>query len=75
MKPSEIRQMSDEEIKQRIKELEEDLFNLRVQKAFGQLEKPHLFKAIKRDIARMKTILRERELQREREKSKETEAK
>lgn len=68
MKPSEIRQLSDEEIKQRIKELEEELFNLRFQKAFGQLEKPHRFKMIRKDIARMKTILRERELQREKTK-------
>lgn len=68
MKPSEIRQLSDEEIKQRIKELEEELFNLRFQKAFGQLEKPHRFKMIRKDIARMKTILRERELQREKQK-------
>lgn len=62
MKANEIRQLSDEEIKQRIKELEEELLNLRFQKSLGQLEKPHKFKAIRRDIARMKTILREREL-------------
>ncbi len=68
MKASEIRQLSDEEIKQRIKELEEELFNLRFQKALGQLEKPHRFKMIRKDIARMKTILRERELQREKTK-------
>jgi large subunit ribosomal protein L29 len=68
MKPSEIRQLSDEEIKQRIKELEEELLNLRFQKALGQLEKPHRFKMIRKDIARMKTILRERELQREKTK-------
>ncbi len=72
MKASEIRQLSDEEIKQRIKELEEELFNLRFQKALGQLEKPHRFKMIRKDIARMKTILRERELQRE--KTKESKA-
>jgi large subunit ribosomal protein L29 len=72
MKPSEIRQLSDEEIKQRIKELEEELFNLRFQKALGQLEKPHRFKMIRKDIARMKTILREREIEREKTKSKVT---
>ncbi|MEN3038199.1 MAG: 50S ribosomal protein L29 [Candidatus Kryptonium sp.] len=65
MKPNEIRQLSDEEIRQRIKELEEELLNLRFQKALGQLEKPHRFKMIRKDIARMKTILRERELQKE----------
>jgi large subunit ribosomal protein L29 len=70
MKPSEIRQLSDEEIKQRIKELEEELFNLRFQKALGQLEKTHRFKMIRKDIARMKTILREREIEREKTKSK-----
>jgi large subunit ribosomal protein L29 len=70
MKPSEIRQLSDEEIKQRIKELEEELFNLRFQKALGQLEKPHRFKMIRKDIARMKTILREREIENEKTKSK-----
>ncbi len=68
MKPSEIRQLSDEEIKQRIKELEEEFLNLRFQKALGQLEKPHRFKTIRKDIARMKTILRERELKREKTK-------
>jgi len=60
----EIRALSDEEIRRLIDERYEELFNLRFQKAIGQLKDSSRFKQVRRDIARMKTILRERELAR-----------
>lgn len=62
MKPQDIREMSDEEIKAKIEELYRELFNLRFQKAIGQVRNTARFKEVRRDIARLKTILREREL-------------
>ena len=62
MKAEEIREFEDTEIEARLKELREELFRLRFKTATMELENPKLQKAIKRDIARMKTILREREL-------------
>lgn len=61
MKASEIRKMSNEEILKKIEELKSELFDLRMQKATAALEKPHRIGAAKKDIARMKTILTERE--------------
>ncbi len=58
-----IREMAEEEIEGRIVELREELFRLRFRSAMMQLENPQLPKQIRREIARMKTILRERELQ------------
>jgi len=62
MKASEIRELSTEEIKNLINDLKQELFNLRFQKATGQLENPMKISHVKKDIARAKTILREREL-------------
>lgn len=61
----EIRDMSRDEIDTRVGELREELFRLRFRGALMQLENPHLPRQIRREIARMKTILRERELQAE----------
>ena len=61
MKTSEIRKMSNEEIEKKISELKDELFDLRMQKATAALEKPHRIRAAKKDVARMKTILKERE--------------
>lgn len=66
MKARELRELSDDELRQKEKELREELFNLRFQLATGQLENTMRITHVKRDIARIKTILRERELQRER---------
>ena len=66
MKARELRELSDEELRQKEKELREELFNLRFQLATGQLENTMRITHVKRDIARIKTILRERELQKER---------
>ncbi|MBL7574486.1 LSU ribosomal protein L29P [Peptoniphilus asaccharolyticus DSM 20463] len=63
MKAKEIRQMSSEELNKRANELKNELFNLRFRLATGQLENPASIKAVKKDIARVKTILKERELE------------
>lgn len=62
MKTKEIRQMSDEQLQNSLKDLKVELFNLRFQLATGQLENPRVIGGIKKDIARIKTIVREREL-------------
>lgn len=71
MKPDEIRQFDDDQLRRRIDELEEEKFRLRFRSATMDLENPNLIEQIRRDIARMKTILRERELARERESAEE----
>ncbi|EGY80169.1 MAG: 50S ribosomal protein L29 [Peptoniphilus sp.] len=63
MKAKEVRQMSSEELNKRANELKNELFNLRFRLATGQLENPASIRAVKKDIARVKTILRERELE------------
>lgn len=62
MKPSEIREWSSDEIRQKIDEFTEELFNLRFQHATDQLENPMRVGHVRRDIARMKTVVKEREL-------------
>ena len=62
MKASEIRELSQEDIAKKIKELKEELFNLRFQHAINQLDNPIRLKHVRKDIARSLTILREREL-------------
>jgi large subunit ribosomal protein L29 len=62
MKPEDIRGLTDEEIQERIQELTEERFRLRFRSATMELENPKLLTEIRRDVARMKTVLREREL-------------
>ncbi len=62
MTAEDIREMSNEQIEERMLELREELFRLRFRGAMMQLENPQLPKQIRREIARMKTIVREREL-------------
>ena len=62
MRAEEIREMSDDEIRSRIAELEEERFRLRFRSATETLEDPLRFRVIRKDIARLKTILRERQL-------------
>jgi large subunit ribosomal protein L29 len=59
MKPSEIRDMGAEDMQRKVKELKEELFNLRFQHEIGQLENSRKMVQTKRDIARVNTILRE----------------
>jgi large subunit ribosomal protein L29 len=62
LKVDQMRQMSDDEIGTKLKEFKEELFNLRFQMATGQLDNPMRLKAVRKNIARVKTIQREREL-------------
>jgi large subunit ribosomal protein L29 len=62
MKASEIREWSSDEIRQKIDEFTEELFNLRFQHATDQLENFMRVGHVRRDIARMKTVVKEREL-------------
>lgn len=62
MRPSEIRDMTLSEAEQRLRDAEEELFNLRFQLAMRQLPTPSRVRQVRRDIARLKTILREHEL-------------
>ena len=63
MKPAEVRELSTDELRGREKELDDQLFRLRIQKSMGQLEAPAKVREIRRDLARIKTILREKERQ------------
>ncbi|MCI8349921.1 MAG: 50S ribosomal protein L29 [Oscillospiraceae bacterium] len=63
MKAVEIRELSQAELADKLKDLKAELFNLRFQLAVNQLENPVRIKAVKRDIARVKTVIRQRELQ------------
>lgn len=65
MRADEVREYNDDQLRRRIGELEEELFRLRFQKATMALENPMVIGEIRRDIARMKTVLRERELARD----------
>ena len=59
---AELRELSGEELVQRLRESKEELFNLRFQMATGQLENNRRLRTVRRDIARIYTIMREREL-------------
>ncbi|HLQ73123.1 MAG TPA: 50S ribosomal protein L29 [Bacillota bacterium] len=62
MKANEIRELTTAEIEQNVKSLKEELFNLRFQLATGQLENTARIGEVKKSIARMKTVVRQREL-------------
>ena len=63
VKINELRELSDKELKAKIEEYKEELFNLRFSQATGSLDKPHRINELRKAVARIKTILRERELQ------------
>ena len=63
MKVAEIRDLGVDELQQRVKEWDDQIFRLRIQKSMGQLEAPAKVREIRRDLARIKTILREKERQ------------
>jgi large subunit ribosomal protein L29 len=63
MKARELREKDDSELMEQERELREELFNLRFQHATGQLENTMAIVRVKKDIARVKTILREKELE------------
>ena len=62
MKVKEIRELTTEEIVAKIKECKEELFNLKFQQATGNLEKPSRIRDLRHTVARLKTVLPEREL-------------
>jgi large subunit ribosomal protein L29 len=74
MKMHEMKELSDEELKKRIQDEEENLSHLRFRHATTQLESPAKLRTVRRDIARMKTLLRQREIKRLRETKEKSEA-
>jgi|BEDMetMinimDraft_2_1075160.scaffolds.fasta_scaffold57273_2 large subunit ribosomal protein L29 len=66
MKARELREKTEAELHQQLREIQEELFNLRFQQAAGQLSNPMRIRLLRRDVARIKTVLRERELARAR---------
>ena len=60
MKTSDIRKMSTEDINKKILEIKTELFELRMKQATGTLEKPHMINALRKDVARLKTVLTEK---------------
>ncbi|MEY3020555.1 MAG: hypothetical protein RLZZ272_1539 [Actinomycetota bacterium] len=62
MTPSELRELPDDELLQRFAEGKEELFNLRFQNVTGQLDNPRRLQQVKREIARVLTVMREREI-------------
>jgi large subunit ribosomal protein L29 len=63
MKAAEVRELTVDELRARVKDLDDQIFRLRIQKSMGQLEAPGKVRDVRRDLARIKTILREREMQ------------
>ena len=61
MKVMEMRELTVDDLRARVKELDDQLFRLRLQKSMGQLEAPAKVRDVRKDLARMKTILREKE--------------
>ena len=61
MKVAEFRDLTPDELRQREKDMDDQLFRLRIQKSMGQLEAAHKLKALRRDLARVRTVLREKE--------------
>ena len=62
MKAKDVREMTEQELEKKAQELKGELFNLRFQLATGQLDNPMRIKQVRKSIARIKTVLREREL-------------
>jgi large subunit ribosomal protein L29 len=62
MKAAELRELSDDELRGRLRELQEELFNLRFQLATGQIENVGRIRTVRRDIARLKTVQQQRAL-------------
>jgi large subunit ribosomal protein L29 len=61
-KPDELRDMSDDELETKLAEAKEELFNLRFQLVTGQLDNPMRIKVMRKEVARILTVIREREL-------------
>lgn len=59
-KVAEFRDMGVEDLQRRVEEIDTELFNLRIRKAMGQLDKPLILRELRRDVARIKTVLRQK---------------
>ena len=64
MKPKEIRELTDAEAQAKLRDLQQELFNLLLQQQSARLERPSRMREVRRDIARIQTIRRERQLPR-----------
>jgi large subunit ribosomal protein L29 len=64
MKAAELRDLGSDELGVRERELTDQLFRLRIQKSMGQLEAPNKIRTVRRDLARVKTVLRQKEAKR-----------
>ena len=60
MKAKELNSLSKEELLQKIKTLKEELFKLNMQRYGGRVDKPHMFSSVKKDIARIQTVLKQK---------------
>ena len=60
MKVHEIRELNVEELNGKVKDLQDQVFRLRIQKAMGQLDAPHKTRTLRRELARVKTVLMEK---------------
>ena len=60
MKAEQVREMGVDELRGREKELDDQLFRLRIQKSMGQLENPDKLRTVRRDLARVKTVLKQK---------------
>lgn len=60
MKPKELRSLTDDELLAKGRDLRQEMFNLRIQQQSGQIEKPSRIRELRRDVARVETILTER---------------
>jgi large subunit ribosomal protein L29 len=61
MKVTEVRDLTIDELQQRARDMDDQLFRLRIQKSMGQLEAAYKLKGLRRDLARVRTVLREKE--------------
>jgi len=61
MKAAEVRELTVDDLRAREKELDDQLFRLRIQKSMGQLEAPDKLRTVRRDLARIKTVLRQKQ--------------
>jgi large subunit ribosomal protein L29 len=62
MKMTDIRKLTTENLNKKLEEIKTELFNLKFASATGNLEKPHRIKELRHDVAKIKTVIREREL-------------
>ena len=70
MKMVDIRKLTTEDLNKRLEETKKELFNLKFASATGNLEKPHRIKELRHDVAKIKTVIRERELNEGKEEAK-----